>query len=313
MDLSTTYLGHELPHPFMPGSSVMSEDLGKIHRLEDAGASAIVLHSLFEEQIVREQVATASAMEIASESYAEALSYFPTPEAFRIGPEEYLEHVRKVKESVSVPVFASLNGYSLGGWLNHARLLQDAGADGLELNIYYVATDLDESGAAILARTLELVKAVKAEISIPVAVKLSPFYTTAAYFARQLDEAGVDGEVVRSLHLSDSAELLLRLHWLAILAGRVQMSLAVTGGVHSAADAIKAVMCGAHAVQMVSALLKYGPSHLATIRVQVDQWLEEHEYTSLRQMQGSMSLLRCPDPKAYERGNYMYMLRSWGS
>ena len=328
MDLSTTYLGFELPHPFMPGASPLVDDLDTVRRLEDAGASAIVMHSLFEEQIRREQVATARFLDAPAESFAEALSYLPTPETFALGPEQYLEQLRRIKRAVRVPVIASLNGSTEGGWLSYARLLEQAGADALELNVYSLATDFDESGEILERRTLQMLAAVKHAVSIPVAVKLSPFYSSLAHFARRLDEYGADGlvlfnrfyqpdldiealEVAPTLRLSDPSELLLRLRWLAILSGRIRPSLAITGGVHSAVDAIKAVMAGADAVQVVSALLKNGPDRLRTLRQDLALWLEEHEYDSLAQMKGSLSLLRCPDPAAHERANYMTILQSW--
>ncbi|HKV07472.1 MAG TPA: dihydroorotate dehydrogenase-like protein [Thermoanaerobaculia bacterium] len=328
MDLSTTYLGFELPHPFMPGASPLVDDLDTVRRLEDAGAAAIVMHSLFEEQIRREQVATARFLDAPAESFAEALSYLPTPETFALGPEQYLEQLRRIKRAVRVPVIASLNGSTEGGWLSYARLLEQAGADALELNVYSLATDFDESGEILERRTLQMLAAVKHAVSIPVAVKLSPFYSSLAHFARRLDEYGADGlvlfnrfyqpdldiealEVAPTLRLSDPSELLLRLRWLAILSGRIRPSLAITGGVHSAVDAIKAVMAGADAVQVVSALLKNGPDRLRTLRQDLALWLEEHEYDSLAQMKGSLSLLRCPDPAAHERANYMTILQSW--
>jgi dihydroorotate dehydrogenase (fumarate) len=329
MDLSTTYLGLRLPHPFMPGASPLVDDLATVRRLEDAGASAIVMHSLFEEQIVGEQMAVVRHMDAHAESFAEATTYFPELEAFTLGPDEYLEQIRKIKATVKVPVIASLNGATQGGWLRYARLMQDAGADALELNVYYLATSPDEPGETLERRTLEMLRAVKGTVSVPVAVKLSPFYTSLAHFARQLDQAGADGlilfnrfyqpdidtdnlEVERTLRLSDSSDLLLRLRWLAILSGRVESSLAVTGGVHTPLDAVKSVMAGAHAVQVVSSLLRKGAEHLKTLQDGVAAWLEEHEYDSLEQMRGSMSLLKCPDPKAFERANYMQILQSWG-
>jgi len=328
MDLSTTYCGFELPHPFMNGAAPLAEKLDGVRRLEDAGAAAIVMPSLFEEQIKAEELAAHRSIDTPSESYPEALSYFPRPEAYRFGPHEYLEQVSRIKKAVRLPLIASLNGSTVGGWLDYAKLIQQAGADALELNVYYVATDPREPGDALVRRTVEMVGAVKKTVTIPVAVKLSPFYTSMANVAAQIDEAGADGlvlfnrfyqpdidiealEAVPSLTLSNSGVLLPRLRWLAILAGRVRASLAVTGGVHTAVDAIKAIMCGAHAVQMVSALLIRGPQYLRTIRQEVENWLEEHEYESLRQMQGSMSLLKCPDPKGYERANYMNILQSW--
>ncbi len=328
MDLSTSYLGLELEHPLMPGASPMVDDLDTVRRLEDAGASAIVMHSLFEEQIVGEQVATHHATESHGESTAEALGYFPRREDFVLGPQDYLDQLARIKEAVGVPVIGSLNGTTPGGWLEYASLMEQAGADALELNLYEIATDPEEPAEALESRTSELIASVKAAVEIPLAVKLSPFYTCLAQFARRLEAGGADAlvlfnrfyqpdvdveelEVAHVLHLSDSSELLLRLRWLAILSGRVDCSLAVTGGVHSGIDAIKAVMCGAHAVQMVSALLRHGPGHLAKVRTDMEAWLEEHEYQSLAQARGSMGLDRCPNPKAYERGNYIHMLQSW--
>jgi dihydroorotate dehydrogenase (fumarate) len=328
MDLSTTYLGLKLPNPLMPGASPMVDDIDHVRRLEDAGAAAIVMHSVFEEQISREQVATFVHTESHGQSFAEALTYFPSPESFHLGPEDYLDHLRRVKQAVSVPVIGSLNGFSAGGWLEYARLIEQAGADALELNVYYLGSQPDESSASLEDRTVQMVEAVRKAIRIPVAVKLSPYYTSLAHFAKRLDEAGADGlvlfnrfyqpdidveelQVRRHIHLSSSAELPLRLTWLALLSPRVKASLAVTGGVHTVLDVVQSVMTGAHAVQMVSALLKRGPSYLATLKRELAQWLEEHEYHSLRQMQGSMNLEACPDPQVYERANYMLMLQSW--
>jgi len=328
MDLSTTYLGMKLPHPLMPGASPLVDDLDTVRKLEDAGAAAIVMHSLFEEQIVREQVAAFVHTESHGYSFAEALSYFPSTEAFALGPDEYLDQIRRIKQAVDVPVIASLNGYTLGGWLDHARLMEQAGANALELNVYQVATDLEEDARTLEDRSIQMVEAVRSGVRIPVAVKLSPFYTALAHFTRRLDDAGADGlvlfnrfyqpdidteelQVRRTLHLSTSSELPLRLRWLAILSGKLRSSLAVSGGVHSVDDVVQAVMSGAHAVQVVSALLKLGPSYLADLRQRLAVWLEEHEYHSLRQMQGSMNLEACPDPRVYERANYMLTLQGW--
>ena len=328
MDLSTTYMGLKLAHPLMPGACPLADDLDGVRRLEDAGAAAIVLRSLFEEQIAREQMSTFMHTAAHGESFAEALSYFPSPDGFVLGPDEYLEHLRKVKAAVKVPVIASLNGTSLGGWLRYAGLMEQAGADALELNVYAINTDLEEDAATLEKRVLGMVRSIKGAVKIPVAVKLSPFYTSVAHFAKRLEEACADGlvlfnrfyqpdidveelQTVRSLVLSTSAELPLRLRWLAILSGRVRPSLAISGGVHTHLDAIKAVMAGAQAVQVVSALLKHGPGYLKPLREELERWLVEHEYESLSQMCGSMSLRNSPDPAAYERGNYMMILQSW--
>ncbi len=328
MDLSTTYLGLKLAHPVMPGACPLADDLDGVRRLEDAGAAAIVLRSLFEEQIAREQMSTFMHTAPHGESFAEALSYFPSAEGFVMGPDEYLEHLRKVKAAVKVPVIASLNGTSLGGWLRYAALMEQAGADALELNVYAINTDMEEDAPTLEKRVLGMVRSIKGAVKIPVAVKLSPFYTSVAHFAKRLEEACADGlvlfnrfyqpdidveelQTVRSLVLSTSAELPLRLRWLAILSGRLRPSLAISGGVHTHLDAIKAVMAGAHAVQVVSALLKHGPGYLKPLREELERWLVEHEYESLAQMCGSMSLRNSPDPAAYERGNYMMILQSW--
>lgn len=328
MDLSTRYMGFRLPHPFMVGASPLTTDLDRVRRLADAGASAIVMHSLFEEQIIREELATRSAIDEPAESFAEALSYFPASQQYLLGPDEYLDQLRKVKAAVSVPVIASLNGITSGGWLRYARLMAEAGADALELNIYFLPTDPARSSASLEDQTLDLVREVKKLVKIPLAVKLSPFFSSLPNFAARLDEAGADGivlfnrfyqpdidiealEVRRSLELSTSADLRLRLRFLAILSGRVRASLAATGGVHTAADAIRAIMAGAHGVQLVSALFVNGDHRLREIREELAAWAEQHEYESLDQMRGSMNLARCPDPGAFERANYVHILQSW--
>ncbi|HOC19013.1 MAG TPA: dihydroorotate dehydrogenase-like protein [Vicinamibacterales bacterium] len=328
MDLTTNYLGLRLPHPVMPGASPLADSLDTVRRLEDAGAAAIVLHSLFEEQITREQLGMVHHMEVHDESFAEAVSYFPKPDEFVFGSEEYCRQIARIKEAVAVPVVASLNGITSEGWLSYAARLQQAGADALELNVYFVATDPAETGAAVEARTVEILRGVKRAVTIPVAVKLSPFYSSLPNLARSLDEAGADGlvlfnrfyqpdidvealEATPSLHLSDSSELLLRIRWLAILTGQVRASLAASGGVHTGLDAVKAIMAGASAVQVVSRLLQDGPGQLKTIVGAMRQWLADHEYESLEQARGSMSLRTSPDPSAFERGNYMKILRSW--
>jgi dihydroorotate dehydrogenase (fumarate) len=327
MNLATTYMGFELPHPLVPGASPLVDSLDTVRRLEDAGAPMIVMHSLFEEQLAHEEINVTLAMETPKESFAEALSYLPEPDEFHLGPEEYLDQVRKIKSAVSIPVIGSLNGTTEGGWLRYARLIEQAGADGLELNLYELATDLGETGQEVERRELQVLRAVKASVRIPVAVKLSPFYSSIAHFARQIDEARIDGLVLFNrfyqpdvdveqqellrVNLSSPAELLLRLRWIGVLSGRVRASLAATGGVHTAVDVVKAVMVGAHVTQMVSALLQHGPGYLAQVRRDLERWLEEHEFESLRQMQGSLSLLRCSDAAAYQRANYIRLLQSW--
>jgi dihydroorotate dehydrogenase (fumarate) len=328
MDLRTKYLGLDLPHPFMPGASPLVDDLDTVKRLEDAGAAAIVMHSLFEEQIAREQVAAFLHTEPHGESFAEALCYFPSPDRFALGPEEYLEHITRLKATVRCPVIASLNGTTLGGWLSYARSIAQAGADALELNLYALPSSFDDSAADIEDRSIEMVRELKRSVRIPVAVKLSPFYTAFPNFAARLDAAGADGlvlfnrfyqpdidpdalEATHRLALSTPSELPLRLRWLAILSGRVRASLAVTGGVHSAVDAVKALMSGAHAVQLVSALLRQGPGHLRRVREETAAWMQEHEYGSLEELRGCMNFQACPDPAVYERANYMLMLQGW--
>jgi dihydroorotate dehydrogenase (fumarate) len=328
MDLSTTYCGLTLSSPILPGASPLVDDLDKVRRLEDAGAPAIVMHSLFEEQIEREELGTMRAIELHAESSAEATSYFPDPEDYALGPDQYLEQVRRIKAAVGVPVIASLNGTSDSGWTEYARLIEEAGADALELNTYQLATSLWRSGETIEKEMLAVVRAVKREVRIPIAVKLSPFYTSLAHVARQLDELDVNGlvlfnrfyqpdidaeelAVVPSLRFSDSSELLLRIRWLAILWGRLQASLGLSGGVHTPLDAVKGIMAGASAVQVVSCLLQKGPEHLRALREGLSAFMVLHEYASLSQMQGSMSLASCPDPSAFERANYMRVLQSW--
>jgi dihydroorotate dehydrogenase (fumarate) len=328
MDLSTTYLGLNLPHPIMPGASPLVDHLDLVKRLEDAGAAAITMHSLYEEQITREQLGMVYQMELLDNGNAEALSYFPRADEYRLGPHQYLEQIRLIKQTVKLPVIASLNGTTAAGWLEYATLIQQAGADALELNVYHVAADPRETGAAVEQRLVEIVRTVKQSVTIPISVKLSPFYSSVAHLASQLDELGVDGlvvfnrfyqpdidlqelSVVSSLSLSSSSDLLLRLRWLALLYGRVKASLAVTGGVHTPADALKAVMAGASAVQTVSALLQHGPGHIRTLVDGMRAWLDEHEYESLKQAQGSLSLERSPNPAAFERAQYMRLLQTF--
>lgn len=328
MDLSTRYLGLDLAHPFMPGASPLADDLDSVRRVEDAGAAAIVMRSLFEEQILRERGRTQHDLESHTDAYAEASSFFPKQSEFHLGPHEYLEQLRRIKATVAVPVIASLNGHSAEGWLDYAKLIEQAGADALELNVYHVATDPDESAEQVDRRVLDIVTRVKSSVKLPLAVKLSPFHSALAHLAREIEKAGASAlvlfnrfyqpdidpvllEAVPRLVLSDSHELLLRLRWLAVLSGKAKADLACSGGVHTGLDAVKALMAGATVVQTVSALLHDGPQRLRTLKDEVVRFLEEHEYESLSQLRGNMNLSRCPDPSAFERGNYMRVLQSW--
>jgi dihydroorotate dehydrogenase (fumarate) len=325
MNLATTYLGIRLPNPLIAGSGPLTDELDTVRALEDAGAAALVLRPLFEEEITGEQMAAFFSSESHGESFAEAMSYSPDPFS-ALGPEEHLEHMRRVKETTGIPVIASLNGSTPGGWTSYASLLEQAGADAVELNIYHAASDPTASGAEVERRMIQVFSDVKRELRIPVAVKLSPLFTAFAHFALQLDAAGADGivlftrfhrvdidvlelEVVRTLELSDSSLLDLRLRGTAALAGRVKASLAVTGGVHTALDVIKATMVGAHATQMVSALVRNGPGHLRAVRTDLESWMEQNEWNSLEEMRGNMGFDRIPDPGAYERANFRMMFR----
>jgi dihydroorotate dehydrogenase (fumarate) len=328
MDLSTTYLGLKLKHPLIVGASPMASDLDQVRRLEDAGAAAIVMHSLFEEQLMLERSAQQAYVNNFENASAEAMDFLPKPSEYVLGPEEYLEQIGKVKAAVKVPVIGSLNGVTNSGWLDYAEKIQQAGADALELNIYSLPTNPEENASVIEHRMVEMVRHVKAKVKIPVSVKLSPFFTSPVNLAVQLAAAGVDGLVLfnrfyqpdidieqlearHSLELSTSSELRVRLRWLAILSAKVKTSLAVTGGVHTAGDALKSVMAGASAVQVVSAILKNGPSWISKTRDEMKVWLESRDYDSLAQSLGSMNMAKCPDPGVYERGNYMKVLRTW--
>ena len=328
MNLNVDYLGLKLAHPIVPGASPFCDNLDQVRRLEDAGAPAIVMHSLFEEQILQENIAHHIFREQVEESFAEAASFFPVPSEFVLGPEQYLEQIQRIKAAVSVPVIASLNGSHPGGWVDYAKRIQEAGADALELNIYFLPSDPNVTGAQVEARLFEVVRRVKAAVTIPVAVKLSPFYSSLPQMASQLHELGADAlilfnrfyqpdfdienlEVRARLELSSPAELSLRLHWTAILAGRVPLPLVVSGGVHSVTDIVKALMAGATSVQVVSCLLKYGPGYLMTLIRELKQFMEEQDYRSLEQMRGCLSLKHCPNPDAFERTNYLRTLQLW--
>jgi dihydroorotate dehydrogenase (fumarate) len=325
MDLSTTYLGMRLPHPLIVGAGPLGDDLDVVKALEDAGAALLVLRSLYEEEITGEQMEGFINSESHNNSFVEAESFAPEPE-LALGPEEYLEHLRSVKNAVKIPVIASLNCVTPGGWISYARLLEEAGADGLELHIYHAASDMTSSAAEVEQQAIDIIREVKRSLRIPLAVKIAPLLTAFAHFAKQLDTAGADAlvlftrfhhvdidvdelEVIRTLSLSDSSELSLRLRGTAALAGRIKASIAITGGVHTGLDVIKATMAGAHATQMVSALLRNGPKHLRTVRAEIESWMLEHEWNSLGEMRGNMSFDRIPDPAAYERANFRMALR----
>ncbi|MBU3666251.1 MAG: dihydroorotate dehydrogenase-like protein [Chthoniobacterales bacterium] len=329
MDLTTEYLGLKLKNPLIPGASPLVDDLDNVRRLEDAGAPAVVMHSLFEEQIAMEARAEMEDVDAHEYSFAEAATYLPAADQFPLGPDTYLEQIAKIKRTVGIPVIASLNGVTAGGWIAYAKLMQDAGADAIELNTYFLPTDPGKSSADVEAQVVDITRAVAAKVTVPVAVKLSPFFTALPHFVRQLQDAGARGlvlfnrfyqpdldveelEVRPTLQLSDPYELRLRLRWLAILSTTVTADLSASGGVHTGLDAIKAVMAGATTVQLVSVLLRQGPGHFAEVLRFFANWLEEHEYASLSQLRGSMNLRTCPDPAAFERANYLKVLQSWG-
>jgi dihydroorotate dehydrogenase (fumarate) len=328
IDLSTRYLGLRLANPLVASASPLSESIGAIRAMEDAGAAAVVLHSLFEEQLDVESSHLDRYLTHGAESYAEALAYFPDLTGYNLGPDHYLEHVRQAKAAVDIPIIGSLNGVSTGGWIEFAKKIEQAGADALELNVYYVPTDPTLTGAQVERMYADLVRDVKASVSIPVAVKIGHAFTALANVARDLDAAGADGlvlfnrfylpdfdlehlDVVPRLTLSSPHEILVRLHWVAILYGHVKADLAVTGGVHGSAQVLKAMMAGARVAMMTSALLQNGIAHLARVRADILDWMETHEYASIAQMQGSMSYRSVAEPAAFERANYMKVLSSY--
>ncbi|MEP7336740.1 MAG: dihydroorotate dehydrogenase-like protein [Acidobacteriota bacterium] len=328
MDLTTTYLGLKLRTPLVPSASPLSEETGNIKRMEDAGAAAVVLHSLFEEQLRHDRLELHHHLTQGTESFAEAISYFPEPDEFHLGPEAYLEHIRRAKASVDIPIIASLNGTTTGGWIDYAGLIEQAGADALELNIYYIPTDAGLTSADVEQTYLDILRAVKSVVAIPVALKLSPFFSNLANMAKRFDEAGANGLVLfnrfyqpdidlenltvrPNLILSTPHALRLPLRWIAILYGRIEADLAATSGIHTAQDVIKMLMAGASVTMLCSVLLRHGISHISLIEQGLRQWLEEHEYESVGQMKGSMSQRSCANPSEFERAQYMRALQSY--
>jgi dihydroorotate dehydrogenase (fumarate) len=328
VDLSTKYVGLSLQNPLVISACPLTGDVDQLRRLEQAGAAAAILPSLFEEQIEHDAEEMIKVHEFGAESFAEALTYFPDPEDYRTGPEEYLDTIASAKKAVKIPIVASLNGASLGGWLRYAKMMQDAGADALELNVYFVAGDLDLTGRDVESRCLDLVAAVKQSISIPLAVKVGPYFSAMGNMGVRLAEAGADGlvlfnrffqpdinletmEVEPRLHLSSPSELSVPLRWIAVLHGRVKASLAATGGIHDSAGLLKALLAGADVGMIASVLYQKGVSQVGGILTGLREWMEANEYDSVEQLKGSMSLENSPDPSAFQRGNYMKTLTSY--
>jgi len=323
MDLTTKYLGLKLRTPLMVSAcGPLSETIAGIHAAEDAGASALVVYSIFEEQLRQEAYELNERMTAGTESFAESLTYFPEPSEYRLGPEEYLKHISQAKASVTMPVIGSLNGTSLGGWTDYAKKIEQAGADALELNIYYIPTDLELSGADVEQTYIDILKAVRAVVKIPVAVKLSARFSNIANMAKRLDDAGANGlvlfnrfyqpdidldalEITPKVLLSTPQAMRLPLRWIGILHGRLKADLAATNGIHTAEDVIKMLMVGANATMLCSVLLKTGISVIGQIENEMVHWMEEHEYESVQQMRGSMSQIHCANPAAFERAQYM--------
>jgi dihydroorotate dehydrogenase (fumarate) len=327
-DLTTTYLGLKLKNPLVPSSSPLMRKVDNIKRMQDAGAAAVVLHSLFEEEIRHASQELDYYLHYGLDSFVETAGYFPDLEKYNRGPDGYLEHIHKVKTAVSIPVIASLNGVSTGGWVDYATKIEQAGADALELNVYYLAVDPMQNSAEVEQMYLDVVREVKANLHIPVAVKLGYYFTALANMAQRLAQAGASGlvlfnrfyqpdfdldslDVSSNLDLSSSYEVRLRLRWIALLYGRIQADLAVTGGVHTAEDVIKAMLAGANVAMMTSALFERGIDHLRTMLTGLGRWMDEHEYESVQQMRGSMSQKSVAQPAAFERANYIRVLHSY--
>jgi len=328
MDLTTRYLGLNLRTPLVPSASPLSFDVDGIKQMEDCGASAVVMHSVFEEQVRGELEAVQNHMKFGTDSFPEALTFFPQPAEFISGPEEYLGKIRKAKEAVGIPIIASINGAAIGGWVDYAKKIQQAGADALELNIYWIPTEMDRTSTEIDQTYLDIVKAVKSVVQIPVAVKLSPFFSNMANFAKRLDATGVNGlvlfnrfyqpdinldelEIRANLHLSSPQDMRLPLRWIAILYGRIKADLAATSGIHTAHDVLKMLMVGADVTMLCSVLLSSGLDVIRKIETEMADWLSEHDYQSVRQLQGSMSQKYCADPTAFERAQYMRAIMSY--
>ena len=328
MDLTSNYMGLKLKNPLVPSASPLSKNLDGIKKLEDAGAAAVVLYSLFEEQLSFEEEELSYFLDRGTDSFAEALSFFPEQKEYNLGPEEYLDHIRAAKEATEIPIIASLNGVSNGGWIDFAKKMQQAGADALEMNIYFLATDPEQDSHDVENQYTSIVSAVKSSITIPVAVKLSPFFSSLSGITKKLDKAGADAlvlfnrfyqpdldlenlEVVPGVVLSTSNDLRLPLRWIAILYGKLEASLAGTTGVHTAMDALKLIAAGADVTQMCAALLKNGPDYLATVLQGMQEWLEEKEYESLDLLRGSMSQKSVSEPGIFERANYMKALNDF--
>jgi dihydroorotate dehydrogenase (fumarate) len=328
MNLTTTYLGLKLRTPFVPSASPLSEHLDNVKRMEDAGAAAIVFHSLFEEQLRHDRQELNYNLTQGTESFAEALNYFPEPPEFKVGPEAYVEHIAKAKAATSIPIIGSLNGSTFGGWQTYARQIEQAGADALELNIYSLPTDPDLSSEDIEESYLTILASVKGQLKIPVAVKLSPFFTNFARFARRLDQHGANAlvlfnrfyqpdieletlEITPNVLLSTPMAMRLPMRWIAILYGRIGASLAATSGIHRATDALKMLMAGADVTMLCSVLLRRGIAHIRVMEREMREWMEEHEYESVEQLKGSMSQKNCPEPVAFERAQYMRALQTY--
>ncbi|MGC8744698.1 MAG: dihydroorotate dehydrogenase-like protein [Verrucomicrobiia bacterium] len=325
MDITTTYLGMKLRSPLVVSASPLGDNIDNLKKMEEAGAAAVVLHSLFEEQLRLEAYELHHHLTHGTESYPEALSYFPEPQELLIGPEVYLKHITEAKKAVKMPVIASLNGSTVGGWTDYAKKMEEAGADAIELNIYYIPTDMNQTGSEIENNYVEILNSVKSVVKIPVAVKLSPFFSNMANMAKRLVDAGANGlvlfnrfyqpdidleqlEVVPNILLSTPMAMRLPLRWIAILYGRINVSLAATSGIHRATDVIKMIMAGADVTMLCSVLMRHGIGQISAIEKEMIQWMEEHEYESVSQMKGSMSQKNCPDPSAFERAQYMRVL-----